>query len=242
MRPNTKNIPYEERLIVALDVPSVDEAKRFVEALGDSVLFYKVGLQLNMSPHFFDLIDWLVCKGKKVFVDLKFLDIPQTVKLAVQNLADTGAIFTTIHAGNKAILEAAVSVKKNLHILAVTVLTSIDEKDKMQLGISQDTSLKELVMSRAQDAIASGCDGVISSALEAPDLRATCGNDFIIVCPGIRPFKQEDDQKRTADIEEAFSNGADYIVVGRPIRQHHGFHSPQLAAESIQQRIRGIFT
>lgn len=233
---STKPIPPRERLIVALDVPDVDVAKALVTKLGDDVVFYKLGLELFMAGGYFELLDWLSSRGKKSFVDLKFFDVPQTVQSAVQQLKGRGAAFATVH-GNDAILKAAVAVKNGTKILAVTVLTSLDDGDLKDLGF--EVNAKKLVLSRARRAIEIGCDGVISSGLEASELRNDMGENFLIVVPGIRPVKNTDDQKRTVDVEEAFLNGADYIVVGRPIR---GADDPVKASKDIQGRIAKLFS
>ena len=221
----------------ALDVPNVAEAQRVVKLLGDSVVFYKLGLQIFMAGGYYELIDALRAEGKKIFVDLKFFDVPETVKLAVSQLKDRGAEFATVH-GNDAILRAAVESRSNLKILAVTVLTSLDRRDLEDLGFQCD--VEALVLSRAKRALEIGCDGVISSGLEAEKLRKDLGNGFLIVSPGIRPVENKpvDDQKRTVDVEEAFLKGADYIVVGRPIRSAR---DPRAKAEEIQQRIAKLF-
>jgi orotidine-5'-phosphate decarboxylase len=235
--PSTKSIPARERLILALDVPSEEAAKALVEKLGESVLFYKLGLELFMAGGYFELLDWLRDKGKKVFVDLKFFDVPETVRSAVRQLKDRGATFATVH-GNDSILEAAAAEKNGLKILAVTVLTSLDRGDLKDLGFECD--VETLVLSRAQRALKLGCDGVISSGLEAPRLRAELGDRFLVVVPGIRPVENRpvDDQKRTVDVRQAFLNGADYIVVGRPIRQAA---DPRAAAEAVQAEISEVF-
>jgi orotidine-5'-phosphate decarboxylase len=235
---STKEIPVEERLIFALDVSTHTEAKKLVDELGDSVSFYKVGLELFMAGGYTDIIEWIIGQNKKVFVDLKFFDVPQTVQSAVKQLKHIGASFATVH-GNDSILEAAVKEKNGLKILAVTVLTSLDQSDMEDLGFSVD--IKKLVLSRAKRALAIGCDGVISSGLEASALREGLGERLIIVTPGIRPVHNTDDQKRTVDVEEAFLSGADYIVVGRPIKEHHGFATPKEAAADIQKRIKNLF-
>jgi orotidine-5'-phosphate decarboxylase len=239
---SAKNIDPRERLIVALDVPSVEKAKLLVESLGDSARFYKAGLELFMTGDYFSFIDWLLKKNRSVFVDLKFFDIPETVQSAVRQLKNLGISFATVH-GNDSILQAAVKEKGAVKILAVTVLTSLDEGDIKDLGFNKDifghdVAVRELVLSRAKRALAIGCDGVISSGLEAPALRDSLGENFLIVTPGIRPVKNIDDQKRTVDVEEAFNNGADYIVVGRPIRDHA---DPKAAADAIQETIRKTF-
>ncbi len=230
-------IPRRERLIAALDVQTTAEACSLVERLGDSVRFYKIGLELFMAGGYFELMDWLVARGNKVFVDLKFFDIPETVRSAVRNLQGRGVSFATVH-GNQAIMEAAGKDKGEVKILAVTVLTALDRGDLDDLGFS--CNVEELVLSRARRAIEAGCDGVISSGLEAPRLKSQFGDRLLVVTPGIRPVENrpEDDQKRTVDVAQAFENGADYIVVGRPIRQAA---DPRAAAEAIQGIIAGIF-
>lgn len=232
-----KAIPPRERLIFALDVPTVEDARQWVGRLGDSVVFYKLGLQLFMAGGYYELIQWLRGRGKKVFADLKFFDVPETVKRAVEQLRSRDVAFTTVH-GNDDILRAAVSAKQDVRILAVTVLTSLDRHDLRDLGF--DCNVEELVLSRARRALAIGCDGVISSGLEAARLRADLGQGFLIVSPGIRPVdnKPEDDQKRVVGLEQAFLNGADYVVVGRPIRMAP---DPQAEAEACQGRIARLF-
>ncbi|MGD1086786.1 MAG: orotidine-5'-phosphate decarboxylase [Verrucomicrobiota bacterium] len=232
-----KSIPARERLIFALDVPTVQEAMQCVEKLGDSVLFYKLGLQIFMAGGYYELIAWLRARGKKVFVDLKFFDVPETVRLAVAQLRGRDVEFATVH-GNDSILQAAVREKQSLKILAVTVLTSLDRGDLDDLGFACD--VEQLVLSRARRALQIGCDGVISSGLEAPGLREHLGGNFLIVSPGIRPVENKpvDDQKRTVDVDQAFRNGADYIVVGRPIKNAA---DPRAKAEEIQATIAAIF-
>ena len=234
---STKPIPRRERLIFPLDVDSYDEALELVDRLGDSVCFYKLGLQLFMSRRYFDLLELLRKRGKQVFVDLKFFDVPETVASAVRMLAGTGAAFATVH-GNDAMLEAAARAKKDTKILAVTVLTSLDRGDLRDLGF--EVAVEQLVLSRARRALALGCDGVISSGLEAQALRAELGERFLIVSPGIRPVENrpQDDQKRVVSVEQAFRAGADYIVVGRPIRNAK---DPRAAAEAVQATIASLF-
>jgi orotidine-5'-phosphate decarboxylase len=232
-----KPIDPAERLIVALDLPEVDSAKALVSSLGDAVRFYKIGLELFMAGDYFVLLDWLVKHNKKVFVDLKFFDVPETVRSAVRALAGSGATFATVH-GNQAIMEAAAQDKGDLKILAVTVLTSLDRGDLDDLGFSCDVD--KLVLSRARRALATGVDGIVSSGLEAAMIRRELGAKLLVVTPGIRPVenKPADDQKRTVDVAQAFHNGADYIVVGRPIRQAK---DPLAAAQAVQNTIASIF-
>jgi orotidine-5'-phosphate decarboxylase len=230
-----KSIATRERLIVALDMPSVDEAKTFVEQLGNEVQFYKLGLEIFLAGGYFEFIAWLAARGKKIFVDLKFFDVPQTVGSAVRQLRRHPCSFVTVH-GNDAILAAACAEKGSAKILAVTVLTSLDQTDIEDLGFAAD--IERIVVSRARRALAVGCDGVISSGLEARALRAELGDRFLVVVPGIRPVINRDDQKRTVDVEDAFRLGADHIVVGRPIR---AAVSPREAAADIQRRIALLF-
>lgn len=233
-----KDIPSNDRLIMALDVPSFDEATHWVETLGDAVSFYKLGLELFMSGDYYRLMDWLLAREKKIFVDLKFFDVPETVKKAVSQLRGRGATFATVH-GNDAILRAAAEAKgDSLKILGVTVLTSLDRGDLDDLGFACE--VEQLVLSRARRALTCGCDGVISSGLEVPRLRAEIDSALIAITPGIRPVENRpmDDQKRTVDVAQAFHNGADYIVMGRPIRQAA---DPYAMAQSVQATIRTIF-
>jgi orotidine-5'-phosphate decarboxylase len=236
-RLSSKAIPTRERLIMALDVPGLNEGKRLVDRLGDSVQFYKLGLQFLMTGQYFEMVDWLGAQGKKVFADIKFLDVPETVKLAVKELSGRKVDLVTVHSYD-AMVEAAVSVKGHLRILAVTVLTSMDKDDLSELGTPCDP--EELVLSRARRAVKLGCAGVITSGLEVARLRLELGSDFLIVIPGIRPpgIRPADDQKRTVDVAEAFLSGADHVVVGRPIRQAP---DPRAKALEIQTKIEEIF-
>jgi orotidine-5'-phosphate decarboxylase len=222
-------------LIVAVDVPEYDDALALVDTLGDAVQFYKLGLELSMSGRYFDLIDALRARGKKVFADLKFFDIPATVAAAVRGLAKRGVQFATVH-GNESMIRAAVAEKGSLQLLAVTVLTSIDAEDFADLGV--EIEIEELVVSRARRVVELGCDGVISSGVEAAALREAVGDHFLIVSPGIRPLERADDQRRVVTPQQAFENGADYIVVGRPI---HAAADPRAAALAIQETIAAHF-
>ena len=191
-----------------------------------------------MSGEYFELLDWMLERDKKVFCDLKFFDIPATVGSAVRQLKDRGASFLTVH-GNRSIMEAAAENKgDSLKILGVTVLTSLDRGDLDDLGF--DCDVGDLVLSRAKQALESGCDGVISSGLEVPRLREFIDNKLLVVSPGIRPVdnKPAGDQKRVVTVETAFSNGADHIVVGRPIRDAE---SPRATAEAMQVSIARQF-
>jgi len=231
------DIPRAERLIVALDVATPAEARALAEKLGDAARFYKLGLELFMAGGYFELVDWLAARGNKVFVDLKFFDVPETVRRAVANLRGRGVTFASVH-GNQAMMEAAAREKGEVKILAVTVLTSLDRADLDDLGFACE--LERLVLSRARRALEAGCDGVVSSGLEAARLKAQFKDRLLVVTPGIRPLdnRPADDQKRTVDVAQAFAAGADYIVVGRPIRQAA---EPRAAAAAIQDTIARIF-
>ena len=233
-----RDIPVNERLIFAMDLPDCDQARRLTDELGDAVSFYKLGLELMMSGGYFELMDWMLARGKKVFADLKFFDIPATVGSAVRQLQDRGATFVTVH-GNQSIMEAAAANKgAHLKVLAVTVLTSLDRGDLDDLGFACD--VEALVLSRARRALEVGCDGVISSGLEAAMLRKHIDHRLLVITPGIRPVenKPEGDQKRVVNVQQAFSSGADYIVVGRPIRDAA---NPRSAAQAIQKTIAALF-
>ena len=231
------DIPPNQRLIVALDVPNADEARTLVEELGSVVEFYKIGLELSASGDYFELLDWLINRDKRVFADLKFYDVPATVAAAVRQISGRGASFLTVH-GDQSIMEAAASEKGRLQILAVTVLTSMDSEDLRQMGIELD--VQSLVLERAKLAMTVGCDGVIASGLEVASLRETLGLDPVIVTPGIRLASKssKDDQKRIVTPSQAFENGASYIVVGRPIRNAP---NPRQVAENIQAEIASAF-
>jgi orotidine-5'-phosphate decarboxylase len=231
-----KDIKTQDRLIFALDVPEVEQAKSLVETLDDSVHFYNIGMEMLMTGQYFELLDWLLKKDKKVFVDLKFFDVPETVARTINRLSQWGATFATIH-GNQALMEKAAENKGDLKILAVTALTSLDRGDLDDLGF--DCDVKDLVLSRAKRAFEAGCDGVVSSGLEVPFLRASVDNKLIAVTPGIRPVANDDDQKRVVDVKTAFESGSDYIVVGRPIKNAD---DPYAAASNIQQIIKNCFS
>ena len=227
------DINTRDRLIFALDVPEIDQAKNLVEELADSVSFYKIGMELMMTGHYFALLDWLVEKDKKVFVDLKLFDVPQTVAKAVKRLSQRGAYFTTVH-GNQSMMEAAAAAKGDLKILAVTALTSLDQGDLKDMGFLCD--VQDLVVSRARRALAAGCDGIVASGLELERIRSEVNRKLVIVTPGIRPVENRstDDQKRIVSVKQAFQRGADHIVVGRPIKNAA---NPKPAAEMIQETI-----
>ena len=236
-------IERRERLIAALDVPGPDAARALAERLGDAACFYKIGLELFTAGGTFELLQWLNARGNKVFADLKIFDIPETVRRAVANLRGRGVTFATVH-GDRSIMQAAANAKGDVRILAVTVLTSMGRADLEEMGYAG--AVEDLVLARAKSALESGCDGVIASGREASMLKAEFGDRLLVVTPGIRPAAEgrpsprasADDQKRTVDVAQAFANGADYIVVGRPIRDAD---DPRAAAQAIQRTIAGIF-
>ena len=230
-------MPDSDRLIFALDVPDTNTARQLVTQLDDAVTFYKLGLELCMSGGYFDLLDWLVQQDKRIFVDLKFFDVPATVAAAVRNLRNRGVTYATIH-GNQSIMEAAGEAKGDVKILAVTALTSLDRGDLDDLGFQCD--IGELVLSRARRSLEAGCDGVIASGLELDAMRAVVDEKLLVITPGIRPVENRpaDDQKRVVTVEDAFRKGADHIVVGRPIRNAA---DPRAAALAMQDTIRTVF-
>lgn len=231
-----KNIPLNERIIFALDYADPDEALRWVKRLDSRLGFFKVGLQLFLAGGW-RVVDGIIDRGNKVMLDLKFFDIPETVRLAVQQLQNRGVSFATIH-GNRPIIEAAVAEKTEMKVLAVTVLTSFDESDMEEMGFTG--SVRDLVLIRARKAMDLGCDGVVCSALEAGPLRDDLGSNFLVVTPGIRPGLNrevaEDDQKRVATARQAILDGADHVVIGRPISKAP---DPLAAVETILEEIAG---
>ncbi|MBU0944082.1 MAG: orotidine-5'-phosphate decarboxylase [Proteobacteria bacterium] len=212
-----KQIALNERIIVALDVDRPELAKEMVKRCESHTRYFKVGLQLFMASYF-EVVDWILDRGHKVMLDLKFFDIPETVKLAVAQVNNRGVSLATIH-GNDAIIRAAMEARGDLKLLAVTVLTSFGEEDLRAMGMTQ--SVEDLVLYRARRALELGCDGVVSSGLEAERLRKDLGEKLLIVTPGIRPGANvrdgSDDQKRIITAGRAIATGADHVVVGRPI-------------------------
>ena len=227
-------IAARDRMIVALDLPSVADARAFVARLGPAASFYKIGLELVMSGGL-ELTGELVGQGKQVFLDMKLLDIGNTVERAVRSAARSGATFITVHGHDNKTLHAAVAGKAGtaLRILAVTVLTNLDASDLAEQGVA--ISSEELVARRARLAHDAGCDGVVASGLEAARVRAVVGPGIAIVTPGVRlPGDAAGDQARVATPQVAIASGADYVVVGRPIVQAP---DPRQAAESFVQAI-----
>lgn len=224
-----------EKLILALDVPDFAAAKKIIDELGDEIIFYKIGLELLMSGDYFRLISYLKEKNKKVFCDLKLYDISQTVGAAVKNLAKYDVDLLTIHSASYDIMKRAAENKGSMRVIAVTVLTNLDEKDLSQMGFDEKISLQELALKKTKLSLEAGLDGVVASGLEAKILRENFGNDFLIISPGIRLEKLVgDDQKRTCDVSEAIMAGASHLVVGRPITTAE---NPKLMAQKFNQLI-----
>lgn len=211
--------PLNDRLIVALDVPTLDGASRLVNTLGSAVTFYKLGLWLLLQPGADALTTELLAAGKQLFLDYKLYDIGETVRAGVASVAHRGARFVTVH-GDPAILRAAAegAAGSPLGVLAVTVLTSLDDAALRAMGMTM--TVQDLVARRARDAAEAGCAGIIASAADNPNaLREAAGRpDLLVITPGIRlPGDDRGDQRRTATPAEAMRRGADYLVVGRPI-------------------------
>lgn len=223
-----------DKLIVALDLASYEEARALVDRLGDTVSFYKIGLELLFSDGL-ALAQELKQDGKRVFLDLKFLDIGNTVEQAVRAAAKLGVDFITVHGHDTKTLAAAVRGRggSNLKLLAVTVLTSLDQSDLDEQGIAATPA--GLVIGRARMAEKAGFDGVIASGQEAAAVRAETGPAFLIVTPGIRlPGADAGDQTRVTTPEEALRFGANHLVVGRPI---NAAPDPKAAAEKFLEHI-----
>lgn len=229
-------IDPRDRLIVALDVPDLASAEAMVSRLGDSVTFYKVGMELAYSGGL-SFVRRLADAGKKVFLDLKLHDIPNTVEKATAQVADLGATFLTVHAFPQT-MKAAVKGRGagSLKILAVTVMTSYDDADLVEAGYA--LGVKDLVERRARQAHAIGVDGLILSPEEVSAMRALLGPDITLITPGIRPSgSAAGDQKRIMTPANAIEAGADYLVIGRPVTQAD---DPKASAEAIIAEIRSV--
>lgn len=226
----------QDRLIVALDLPTTEEAARTVEALGAAARFYKIGYQL-IPVGGLDLARRLSEAGAKVFLDFKFHDIGATVERGARSVAKLGADILTVHA-EPDVLKGAVAGRGDdprLKIFGVTVLTSLTQESLAASGVA--TPLADLVLKRCEFAARAGADGVIASPAEAPSIRARFGGDLLIATPGVRPAgAAHNDQKRVATPAAAIAAGADYIVVGRPIVEAK---DPAAAAQAILGEIAG---
>jgi len=235
----SEKISPAARIILALDVDEPVKARELVERTESHISFYKVGLQLFLAGGF-QTVDWIVARGHRLMLDLKFFDIPATVRLAMEQLRGHGITFTTVH-GNEPIVRAAVEAKGDIGLLAVTVLTSFGEGDMREMGMSG--TIDDLVYSRARRAMELGCDGVVASGREAGRLRQGLGKNLRIVTPGIRPGAAApaggDDQKRVVSARQAVADGADYLVIGRPITRAP---DPLQVIEDLQEEIRQALT
>jgi orotidine-5'-phosphate decarboxylase len=238
-RPNERGQEdARQRLIVALDVSSAAAAQKIVAAVGDSAFSYKVGMQLYTAEGP-PVVRDLVASGRRVFLDLKYHDIPKTVAGAVGEAAKLGVSMLTVHAaGGGKMLRAAVEAAQaapDLLILAVTVLTSLDANDLEKIGVRG--TVEDTVVRLATIALADGCGGVVASAREASTLRAELGNNFVIVTPGVRPAgSSAGDQARVVTPAEAIASGASHIVVGRPITEAA---DPAAEARAVLAQISG---
>ncbi|MFK8032694.1 MAG: orotidine-5'-phosphate decarboxylase [Hyphomicrobiales bacterium] len=233
------NLPPRDSVIVALDFSTIDKASSLVKTLGDSATFYKIGHQLAFAGGL-ALVPELKAAGKRVFLDLKLLDIDNTIKGGVSSVAELGADMLTLHAYPKA-MQAAVAAKKaypsaaNLMLLGVTVLTSMDDADLADAGYSMTAS--QLVAKRAIQAKDAGMDALVCSSLEVLNLRKLVGDDMALIVPGIRPHgSDKGDQKRVMTPSEAQAAGADYLVVGRPI---NAVSDPKSAMDAIVSELEG---
>lgn len=232
----TATIPLEERIIFALDLADPREALALVDRLAGQIRFFKVGLQLFFAGGW-PVIDYIVRKNCKVMLDLKLYDIPATVRLAVQQFADRGIALTTVH-GYGPVVEAALAAESGVQILAVTVLTSFGAEQVNELNYQG--SVDDLVLQRAETVLKLGCHGVVCSAREATLLRQRLGQDFLMVTPGIRPAGADlHDQQRVATPGQAIADGADYLVIGRPIRDAT---DPDACIKAIQREITAALT
>jgi orotidine-5'-phosphate decarboxylase len=235
----TPKIDARDRLILALDVRGIDEARDMIRSLEGTVGFYKVGLTLQLAAGVDDLVRALIQQGKRVFLDYKYYDVPETLRKAVGRAAELGVSFLTVH-GPSALIRSAVEGKASwdLKLFTVTVLTSMDAADMAEMGYTQH-SVEELVLFRAGKALAAGCDGVIASGQEARKIKEISKSKLLVVTPGIRPEGYpEDDQKRKVTARDAILAGADYLVIGRPITDAP---NPRQAAEEFLREMQDAF-
>ncbi|MDP3102534.1 MAG: orotidine-5'-phosphate decarboxylase [Phenylobacterium sp.] len=230
------DVACDPRLIVPLDLPTVEQAREMVAAIGEAASFYKIGLELFASDGM-TLARELKAQGKQIFLDWKLHDIGTTVQRSTAVLADSGCDFLTVH-GEPQVMEAAVRGKgrSSLKVLAVTVLTSLSDADLIEMGFSE--TARSLVERRIHQAVAAGCDGVVASPHEAALARAIGGKDFLVVTPGVRPdWSAKNDQARAATPADALKAGASHLVVGRPIT---AANDPREAAMRVAAEMAGI--
>lgn len=232
-------IAAQDRLIVALDVAGIAEARQAVQTLAGSANFFKIGLTLQLAAGVDAFVESLIAEGKRVFLDYKYYDVQETLRKAVGRAARLGVSFLTIH-GPGSLIRAAVEGKGDsaLKLFTVTVLTSLDAGDIAEMGYTRH-AVEELVLFRASKALEAGCDGVIASGREAAKIKAIAGDRLLVVTPGIRPEGvPTDEQKRHTTPAEAIRAGADYLVVGRPIL---GAPDPHAAAQRILDEMQAAF-
>ena len=237
---DVSRLAVSERLICALDTADVNKAKEIIKELDGLVSFFKIGITLHLASGL-EIVNLLINSHKRVFLDLKFYDISETVEQAVREVSRLGVNFLTVH-GNNAIIQAAVRGKgeSDLKILVVTVLTSLDQDDLSEMGFK--VPLKDLVLSRVKNALAHGADGVISSAQEAEIIKQETEGKLLIVSPGIRDADTlVNDQKRIMSADAAIKAGADFLVVGRPITAPQGGKTRREAALSIIEKMEKGF-
>jgi orotidine-5'-phosphate decarboxylase len=232
-------VQAKDRLIVALDLKDIDEARRMVAELEGVVNFFKIGLVLQLAPGVEEFIRSLITERQKVFLDYKYYDVEETMRKAISRAANLGISFLTVH-GSGSLMKAAARAKSgsDLKLFTVTVLTSMDTSDIAEMGYSEH-SVEELVLFRARKALQAGCDGVIASGLEAKKIKELIGNGLLVVTPGIRPEDYpQDEQKRRSTPSDAIRAGADYLVVGRPITEAA---NPQNMAQQIIRDMQEAF-
>ena len=236
---NTPRIDARDRLIVALDCPTVDDARNIVASLDGVVDFFKVGLILQLSRGTEEFLRELISSHNRVFLDYKYYDIPETLKKAVANACRLGISFLTVH-GTSTLIKSAVAGRGDdpLKLFTVTVLTSMDATDIAELGYTQH-SVEELVLRRSVMALEAGCDGVIASGREAKAIKEVSGGRLLVVTPGIREDgTPQDDQKRRTSARDAILAGADYLVIGRPITEKANMRTE---AERILRGMQAAF-
>jgi orotidine-5'-phosphate decarboxylase len=236
-----QTIDARERLIVALDLPDVAAARAMVRELEGAVSFFKIGLAMQLAEGVGSFLRSLLADGKRVFLDYKYYDVPETLRKAVGRASKLGVSFLTIH-GSSTLIRSAVEARgdSNLKLFTVTVLTAMDAGDIAEMGYTNH-SVEDLVLFRARKALEAGCDGVIASGLEAEKIKALSRGKLLVVTPGIRPEGYgEDDQKRRATPGGAILAGADYLVIGRPITQPVG-STPRESAERMLEEMQAAF-
>jgi orotidine-5'-phosphate decarboxylase len=235
----TPKIRASERLIVALDLPSIADARKMVQDLEGVVDFFKIGLSLQLAAGVEEFIRSLISDKKRVFLDYKYYDVPETLRKAIFRASELGVYFLTIH-GSSALIRAAVESRGNrgLKLFSVTVLTSMDRDDIAEMGYTNQT-VEELVLFRARKALEAGCDGVIASGLEVKKIKEMSRNALLVVTPGIRDDDSpQDDQKRRTTARTAVLSGADYLVIGRPVTENS---NPRAEAERLVRDMGAAF-